>query len=253
MTWIKSMIIAISMYSRLPMPKVEWNDKNMKYSLGFFPLVGVIIGFLMYGWWWIGDLLKLGVFMRASIACMIPVIVTGGIHLDGFIDTVDALSSYQSKEKKLEIMKDPHTGAFAIIGCVVYFILYLGALTEVVNRNIYLIICIGFVLSRALSGLSLVLFRSAKKEGLLYAFSSTAHRKVTSIMLLIIVGICASVMIYLDIIVGISILVVAGLVFLYYRQMSYKQFGGITGDLAGFFLQVNELAMIFTAVVLSRV
>ena len=54
----------------------------------------------------------------------LPVLVSGGIHTDGFIDTVDALSSYGDKEKKLEILKDPHTGAFAIIGAIMYYLLF---------------------------------------------------------------------------------------------------------------------------------
>lgn len=253
MTWIKSMVIAFAMYSKIPMPRIEWNNKNMKYSLCFFPLIGVVIGVLMCGWWVLSERLSFGVLMRAAIACMIPVLVSGGIHLDGLLDTVDALSSYQPREKKLEILKDPHTGAFAIIGCVMYFILYLGSFTEVVSIKVCIIVSIGFVLSRALSGMSLVLFKSAKKEGLLYAFSSTAHRQITCIMLFIIILSCGSAMIYLDTVMGVALLMAAGLVFLYYRKMSYKQFGGITGDLAGFFLQICELVMIITAVLISKI
>lgn len=252
MTWINSMLIVFSMYSRLPVRGVEWNDKNMKYSLGFFPLVGVVIGAFLTLWWWISEKLGFGIYFRSAIYCVIPVMITGGIHIDGFLDTVDALSSYQPKEKKLEIMKDPHTGAFAIIGCVMYYLVYFGALTEIKNLRISLIISIGFVLSRAFSGLSLVLFKSAKKEGLLYTFSSSAHRKITGIMLVSIILLCVAAMIFLNAVTGVILLVAAVLVFIYYRQMSYKQFGGITGDLAGFFLQVCELVILITTIVIDK-
>ena len=54
-------------------------------------------------------------------------LVTGGIHLDGFMDTTDARSSYGDREKKLAILKDSHVGAFAVIGCSFYLILSAGA------------------------------------------------------------------------------------------------------------------------------
>ena len=55
------------------------------------------------------------------ILLLISVFVTGGIHLDGLLDTADAMSSYQERERRLEILKDSHAGAFAVITCVVYF------------------------------------------------------------------------------------------------------------------------------------
>ena len=61
---------------------------------------------------------------------VLPVLLNGGIHMDGFLDVTDAKSSYGDREKKLEILKDPHTGAFAIIGGCVYFLIYYGAFGE---------------------------------------------------------------------------------------------------------------------------
>lgn len=253
MTLLKSMIIAFSMYSKIPMPSIQWNEKNMKYSLLFFPLIGVVIGGLLYSWLLLCDWFDLGTLLRASIASIIPVIVSGGIHLDGYIDTMDALHSYQTKEKKLEILKDPHIGAFGLISLVVYYLTYVGVMSEVTDYKVCIIIGIGFVLSRAYSGLALVLFHSAKKDGLLYAFSSTAHRKVIGVSLVGIIILCCGLitMIYLQ--VGVSLTITTFICFLYYRYISYKEFGGITGDLAGFFLQICELFLIVITVLVDRV
>ena len=57
-----------------------------------------------------------------------PIIITGGIHMDGFLDTQDALGSYQPRERRLEILKDSHAGAFAIISCAVYLMMYVACL-----------------------------------------------------------------------------------------------------------------------------
>ena len=92
---LNAMIIAIAMYSKIPMPRVDWNEKNMRYAMCFFPLVGVIIGVLEIV---AGNLITVwkgeGTFFYAVVLTLIPVFITGGIHLDGFADTMDAKSSY---------------------------------------------------------------------------------------------------------------------------------------------------------------
>lgn len=252
MNLLKALIIAFSMYSKVPMPRVDWNEKNMKYSLIFFPFVGAFIGLVTLGWWRLSDVLNYGIIFKSAIFVFIPILITGGIHVDGLLDTFDALHSYQPKERKLEILKDPHIGAFALIGCTLYFLLYFGAVTEIKGIKSWYLLSLGFVLTRTLSGLSLVLFKAAKKEGLLYTFSSTAHRKITGTTLNFILAACIIIMLYINWVPAIILLISAALVFLYYRFMSYKQFGGITGDLAGFFLQICEITMVLELAVLSN-
>ena len=103
-------------------------------------------------------------FFFTALLVLIPVWVTGGIHLDGYLDTQDALHSYQSRERKLEILKDPHTGAFAVIAGICYFVLDLGIYSGLTAESVR-VIAAGFVLSRALSGLSVVCFPQARKKG----------------------------------------------------------------------------------------
>ena len=100
-----------------------------------------------------------------------------GIHVDGFMDTMDAMHSYLPREEKLRILKDSHIGAFSVICLLGYYLTYLGWISELRSERAVLCFCLGFLLSRILSGLSIVYFPGAKKEGLLYAFSSTAHKR----------------------------------------------------------------------------
>ena len=94
---------------------------------------------------------------------LIPIFITGGIHLDGFLDTQDALSSYQPMERRLEILKDSHAGAFAIISCSVYFFAYTG-IYSMLTAHAAKVIAISFMLSRTLSGLSVICFPQARKK-----------------------------------------------------------------------------------------
>lgn len=250
---IKSMIIAFSMYSKIPMPKLMWKEEDMKYSLFFFPFIGLVIGFILYGWWRLCEVLNIGTFLWAGIAVFIPILVTGGIHMDGFLDTTDARSSYQSREKKLEILKDPHCGAFAVIGGIIYFLLYFAVVTEIKTEIAVIMMGVTFVLTRILSALALVWFNAAKKEGLLYTFSSAAHKTAMRVSLSLLHMGCVIFMYFSWGIKGLILSVIALLVYAYYKRMSHKEFGGITGDLAGYFLQLCELLMVMGIVVLERI
>ena len=248
MRFLQSLAIAFSMYSKIPMPKVEWNQKNMKYTLCFFPLVGVVIGIFI---WAIGNWLleeKVSQLFFAVSMTLVPIIISGGIHMDGFLDTVDALSSYGEKEKKLEILKDPHAGAFAILGSSIYFLWSIGIWSEAYIRNLgkttMLLIACSFVLSRALSGLSIVSFRLAKNSGLAAAFQDGAQRKKVGIIMIGYIIIMGAIMLWINIRLGLIAICCGALAFGYHRYISYEKFGGITGDLAGYFLQICELLIV---------
>ena len=103
--------------------------------------------------------------------------------MDGFMDTVDALASRQSRERKLEIMKDSACGAFAAIYCGVYLLLSFGLYHQI--GSIGLGGGLIFVLSRGLSGLCAITMRNARKSGMLQAFTGQVHKKRAIALLLI--------------------------------------------------------------------
>ena len=152
---MRSLWIAVAMYSKLPVPQVEWDRKSLSWALCFFPVVGVVIGLLLGLWLELCALLDIGPWLRAAGALLLPVAVSGAIHLDGFCDTADALGSHQPREKKLEILKDSHTGAFAIICCCLYLITFFAVWCEAEPAGgTFWVLCLGPALSRSLSGLA---------------------------------------------------------------------------------------------------
>lgn len=250
MVLLQSLIIALSMYSKLPMPRIAWTPANTRHVMCFFPVVGILTGGCVWG---IGTFLlekECGVLLFASVMTLLPIIINGGIHLDGMLDTIDALASYGTKEQKLEILKDPNSGAFAVIGGGCYFIGCLGLWSEVTVQMLPVIAC-GYVLSRGLSGLAVVRFPSASKKGLARTFKEGT--KGLHSMILLVVFILAPVGAMLCLSPGPGGLAAAGAAgtFLCYRRMAIGKFGGVTGDLAGYFLQLCELVML-ACVVLER-
>ena len=175
---------------------------------------------------------------KRQVYVLIPVAVTGGIHLDGLLDTADALSSYQSRERKLEILKDSHAGAFAVITACCYFLASFGIWSELDRRQV-LVLAGGFVLSRAMSGLGVAAFPCAKKTGTLAMFSDALQERVVMFCLYVLLFLSAAWMCILDPKLGTAAVAGGWLTFFWYFRMSMKQFSGITGDLAGFFVPVS--------------
>ncbi|WP_434309249.1 adenosylcobinamide-GDP ribazoletransferase [Hominifimenecus sp. rT4P-3] len=248
---LSAVVVAFSMYSRIPMPRIEWTEENMKYAVCFFPWIGAVIGGVEIGVWYLCGLLKMGEFFRTAALTVIPVLVTGGIHLDGFLDTVDARSSHQDRERKLEILKDSHIGAFALIGCAVYFLLSVAGWSEV-DEAILPVAAVSFFLSRSYSGLAVVAFRQARKKGMLASFAEQAHKKRVKAVMIVYLALASVFLVWLSPLYGTAAAAAALAVFGYYRYFSYREFGGVTGDLAGYFLQLCELAMILVPAILER-
>ena len=73
MVLIETIVVAFSMFSALPMPHVEWNAKNMRFSLCAFPLVGVVIGLAGSVWWAICSWFSLPSVLRGVGLCLLPV------------------------------------------------------------------------------------------------------------------------------------------------------------------------------------
>lgn len=231
---------AFAMFSALPVPHTEWKDENMRYTLLAFPLIGLVIGLLCVVWSLVCEVLLFPALLRGAGLCAIPVLITGGIHLDGYADTWDARSSHGTVDKMQEILKDPHIGTFAVIHICVYFIVTF-ALWTVLPHMRFLPVFLSFALSRTLSGISLTMFTMRAGSGTARTFADAAEKKrvrtvLTAAAAVLCIGICAG---------GGWLMVPAALLIFYrYRRLAEKTFGGLSGDLAGWFVQTAELGML---------
>lgn len=251
MVW-NNLFAAFAMFSRIPVPKVDWEKNNLKYMLCFFPLVGAVIGgvFLLAAECGIRAGLQKG-FLSALLV-LIPVLLTGGIHLDGFLDTMDALSSWQGREKKREILKDPHTGAFAVISAGTYFLFWYGACHQLLtDRRALWEVALSFILSRALSGTAVMLFPKSNSSGTVAEFSERAAKKRVCTVLLLTAGITGILLIWIQPIYGTGVLLASLCLFFIYYRTAVVSFGGTSGDLAGWFLCLCETGPALVTALLS--
>jgi adenosylcobinamide-GDP ribazoletransferase len=217
-----------------------------------FPLVGAVIGMLVWGWRLLCVSFGFGTMLQAAGLTVIPIAVTGGIHLDGLCDVADALASNSDAARRREILKDPHTGAFAVIWCVCYVLLYFALSAELALRAAGLpVMCLSFVLSRALSGLSVLTIPSSSDAGLAASFKASAPARAASGVLITAVAVCGGLILLAGPAPGGAALAAAGACVLLLNYTARRKFGGMSGDLAGWFLQLCELAVL-TVLVLSQ-
>ncbi len=255
MAVLKSLCLAFSMYSRIPMPPVAWEEKNMRYVLCFFPLVGLVVGGGMYGLWrlrsWLGVFIPFPVFVLTGT--VLPILISGGIHMDGFMDTMDAFCSCHGRERKLEILKDPHAGAFACISLACVMTLYGAALYLLLEERQVLFLGLGYVLSRTLSAFALLTIKNARGSGTASTFSAGASKKIALPVLSLWLFLAAEMAFFLYGVYGILCVALSLSVFFYYQWMAYRHFGGLTGDLAGWFVVVYELVFVWLSGIMGYV
>lgn len=247
---VGGLFTAFSLYSAIPVPKTPWDREHMRFALCFFPLVGACTGVLTALWFLLCRHFEIAPGLYGAVAALLPLLVTGGIHMDGFMDTADALSSHALQERKLEILKDSHVGAFGVVYCAGYLLLCFGLWQQIYDRPRMLLMAVsGYVLSRCCNALSIATFPTARNSGLVHTFHGNAHRRVVVACNLIVAAAVAAAWIVASPLWGGVGAAATVLVFTAHRRFCLWEFGGNTGDLAGFLLQNLELVYLMIAVI----
>ncbi|NLA95630.1 MAG: adenosylcobinamide-GDP ribazoletransferase [Clostridiaceae bacterium] len=250
---IRSIATAFALFSKLPMPSLDWMEDNMLYLPAAFPLVGILTGLLLQVWFWLGQYLLLGHMLCSVGLTLIPIAVTGGIHLDGLCDTADALASRAPAEKKAEILADPGIGAFALISLIAYMFAYLALASEwPAGERAILTLGLIHMLSRVMVGFGLVYFPAARSEGFYYTIQVSARKGPVSVVLGLWLILAAVGLFWTSGWPGLVLVGLALLLSLFIYRMSAKQFGGMNGDLAGYWLQVTELVLMAGLVFIGK-
>ena len=243
MKLFRRIAVSLSLYSRIPMPNFRWEEDDMKNSLMFFPLVGVIIGFIEIVAYQLCKYFDLHHMASIVVMLIIPIGITGGFHLDGFMDTTDAIRSYRSREDKLRILKDPHCGAFSIIGLICALLMFASAAMVIYEKGdfqIMLNVGVSFVFSRSLSGLLSLILPKARTDGMLQKETSGAGSRVIGMLLGWYILALAAVFI-IDPETALLTVAVYMTCLIRYKNMTDREFGGVTGDTAGYFVTISEI------------
>ena len=269
MRYIQAFFMSMGMFSSIPCPYRPWNEKARHLMLVFLPLVGLVIGLIWYGIYLLTDWSHIPLQLQAAVLMLYPFVITGFIHLDGFMDTADAILSRRPLEEKLRILKDPHTGAFAVISVAVLFIICFAAMLSIVEQinfkraldiskdNPMLSLILIPVITRCCSALAVLAGKPLAHSQ--YKTEASPKKSVKEIMAVSMIGIAAMLMagaLGTGLLIperSFSVLIVlTGTVVAYVAAIStsVNQMKGVSGDLAGYSLTIAEaFALIMIALI----
>jgi adenosylcobinamide-GDP ribazoletransferase len=128
---MKSLLVAISTLTCLPLSPDQWTDKDLKQSVAFYPLVGALIGGLLV----LADQIPMAHDLKALLLLLLWVAITAAFHLDGLSDCLDGFFGGKTPDERRRIMKDPHIGAFGVTGIALALLFKFILLTHLLSNG----------------------------------------------------------------------------------------------------------------------
>ncbi|MFD2762015.1 adenosylcobinamide-GDP ribazoletransferase [Lentibacillus juripiscarius] len=245
--------INLQFFTSIPMKReLPINRFYLSYALRTFPLLGFVQGaiyaFVLYV---LQSYTPFSDMILAFGLWLLLILLSGGIHLDGLMDTSDAYFSYKDVDKRLEIMKDPRAGAFGVLAITVFltgrFVIFYE-LVRLAGEGIYVLVMLVPLLGKMLMGAYLQLVPSARKDGMAYLFQQGAGRFYWIVYggYLLVMGIGITFL-NIDLLVPYMtlMLVMAAGGYILSGKIK-KHFGGITGDTLGAISEGMELVLWIT-------
>ncbi len=230
------------------MPQVEWNEKNEMPVMLFFPAVGAVLGLLSVGLLLLCRKFGIGEMPAALLLMALHIFYSGGIHLDGLVDTADARHSYLGKDERQRILADPHVGAFGVIRLALY-LMVMAALLLMALHSIPAEVTMKLALSipvtgRVLAMLAVTWMKPARQEGLFYTFSGEKHGFPLKLASVAETAVLALWMFYDLHFIGAVMLCYYVILFFFVKKISIRDFGGMSGDLTGWLLCMAEIGAV---------
>ncbi|MEA5023043.1 MAG: adenosylcobinamide-GDP ribazoletransferase [Desulfitobacterium hafniense] len=245
---MRKLWIALTFLTRIPLPQPEQvTSEEFTQSQHYYPLVGLILG----GALWLALTLLLPHYpplVTAALLLALELILTGGIHLDGLMDSMDGLLSARTPERMLEIMKDSHVGAFGALSAMVYLLLKFSLLAGLLALSSplvpYLVLFMP-ILSRWIFLIGVHYFPYARAQGFGQGFHETS-RQTRWLFLgegLLLLFLTYWVLQW----PGIAGFMLATLFILLFTRKVSRLLGGLTGDLYGASIELSELLFLLGA------
>lgn len=245
----RSFVIAFSEYSISPKTRLKKNKDNSMFVLVFLPVIGLIITAVVNRWAVLYPYMCDHPVLPAVVGAVLPTILSGGSHLDGFFRTVDALCSHKSRDEKLDILKkDAHGGYSSIIVCICYFMMAFGIWSEMPIDGIF-VIAFSYIISRSLFGISMLTMKHAMSgKCSTYVPTNKINRLIQVAINIGYILICLVLMLniaksFSNLSIAVAAFVGAVISYIYYYLIAKVKFGGVTEELGGFFITVCEIVI----------
>lgn len=235
------LLICLGMFTKLPLPIVDWDEGKGPGALCFLPVAGIIAALPVMGVMWVCDYFAVPVLVAGAFMLVAGYAVCGFVHFDGYMDTADSLLSARDRETKLRILKDSTVGAFSVIAIVTLLIVYYAAYTTI-YASYGSLSAIMFIpaLSRAVGDVVLFGFEPLSGSGIMKYFKTGQTKKHNVIAIMWIIFLSAGLWLVAGRLSSLIIPAADLLVGLWLAKKAEKELGGINGDIVGAVIVITE-------------
>ena len=244
-TYFHAFAMCQSMFCAIPFPGNIWDEKARDKMLLFLPLVGLEMVAIWALLAWLCNFLRLPVLVKGLILAVFPYLVAGFIHLDGYMDVTDAVKSCRSLERRREILKDSHVGAFAVIGIVLLMLAQFACMASVPEGADLRILLFVPAVSRCGSSLAVTVLKPMHTSQYADQKKPKSHVAVLAAMMALFVAggflLCGK---YGFVLLGCLAGYGAAL------RKAYKSLDGMNGDISGYALTLGELCAVAVLAIL---
>ncbi|MGN0711535.1 MAG: adenosylcobinamide-GDP ribazoletransferase [Anaerovoracaceae bacterium] len=242
MKYITAFFMAWGNFFAVPCPCKLWDNNLRRLQLVFFPVIGLLMGLIWYLLFTVMSCMRIPLALQAAVIAAYPYLISGFIHLDGYMDCCDAILSRRELEERQRILKDSHVGAFAVICAGMLFMFaFAGAWSLAEYAELSKALILIPMLSRVCSAYGVLNFEPIGHSQYKASFDRRINRHY-GIVLAAMAVIALGTALYL----GEKAAAVAGLLVIavHFAMMwnGRRQLGGMSGDIAGYALTLSECA-----------
>ena len=238
---LQAIKLAISFYTRLPITNHTLDYSQLPQAAIFLPIIGWLVGGSTAAAFYISTLLWSKV-TAIIIALITGILLTGGLHEDGFADVCDGFGGGYDKARVLTIMKDSHIGVYGVLGLLLLLALKISTLSELTTANLPLILLAGHSLSRFTPLWLMHCYDYARVSDSKIAAAVYSPKRTE----LLLAAICAGLpLLLLPTLCSLAVLVVL-VVNHWLGCYFYRHIGGYTGDCLGASQQIAEIIFYLT-------
>ena len=226
---MNSFLIGLQFLTRIHLVRqTVWTAEDFGRSTRFFPLVGLVLGICYALAAWL-LLYALGIrSLTVALLLILPLLLTGGLHADGFMDTADGVFSGRERARKLEIMKDSRVGAFGVVSFVMLMFVQFALLSDMAWPLLVPALFVMPIIGRLAMVLAVACFPYAREDGMGKTFADMADRSTV-----VIAALTTAVLVLPWGVLATAALVLGTLFALFFCRMMTNILGGVTGDVYG--------------------
>ncbi|MGL4523416.1 MAG: adenosylcobinamide-GDP ribazoletransferase [Bacilli bacterium] len=245
---MKSFLYALSFLTIIPIKFKKWDNEKWFEASKWYSFVGLLMGVLLYF-----PLFQVAthsnIFMASSLYVVMCIVLSGGLHLDGWMDVSDALGSRRDRETMLSIMKDSRVGAFGVIAFVCLFVIKWATVYTLLEREAFVAIVSSVVFGRICLTYCIRFGTYIRPNGMGSQLSEALRiiPMIGTTMLLIFIVFLLQGSLLASVLFASMALI---LVYLFYALCKSK-FGGMTGDVYGAIVEWSEIVWLFLTVMFT--